>query len=79
MNCPNCGREMQKGMLRSRGCNYFLPEGEKIPWVYTKKNIEARGGIVLPPDPYTLDFSVGDFPEAYVCRDCRQIILRYEE
>lgn len=77
MNCPNCGKEMQKGTLHSRGCNYFLPDGENTPWVYTKASLEKHNAIQLPPYPYTLDFSVGDWPEAHACRDCRQIILKY--
>ena len=24
MDCPYCGSEMNKGILRSRGCNFFL-------------------------------------------------------
>jgi len=79
MNCPKCGKEMQKGRLRSRGCNYFLPDGMKAPWVYTKRTLEQHNAIMLPPNPYTLDFSVGDWPEAYACRACRMIIMPYGE
>jgi len=79
MNCPNCGKEMQKGTLHSRGFNYFLPDGEKTPWAYTKASLAKRNAIPLPPNPYVFDFGGDDWPEAHACRDCRQIIIRYGE
>ena len=37
MQCPYCGYEMVLGRLRSKGGVFFLPEGEKMPSLYTEK------------------------------------------
>lgn len=29
--CPYCGGDLEKGKLISRGGNFFLPDGEKMP------------------------------------------------
>lgn len=80
MNCPYCGTEMKKGTLRSRGFQYFLPYGEKDISLYTVRNVEKRGGIMLPPDPEDsgLFFRYGyAWPEAYVCEACRRLEIKY--
>jgi len=38
MKCPFCGEEMQQGKLRTRGENYFVPDGCKTPMLYTKND-----------------------------------------
>ena len=35
--CPYCEKEMEKGLFMSRGANYFLPDGEKIPSLNLEK------------------------------------------
>lgn len=37
MKCPFCSTLMEKGVLRSRGGVFFLPDGEGLPRLYTKK------------------------------------------
>lgn len=42
MKCPFCGKEMQQGKLRTRGDNYFVPNGCKASMLYTKKKHGKR-------------------------------------
>lgn len=73
MNCPFCGKEMVKGTFRSRGSNFFQPDGRKLPHWYTKKSMEKVGAVALPPDPR----AGGDHPKAYLCNVCRKIVIEY--
>ncbi len=75
MQCPFCGNEMEHGTLRSRGYNYFLPEGQRAPIGYTTSSLEKRNAVELPPDPYVL--TKPQWPEAYCCRGCRKLIVSY--
>jgi len=76
MRCPYCGTEMTKGTFRSRGKNYFLPDGQKLPWLYSAKAMTKRNAILLPPD--FLDISdIGNWPVAYACTGCRKIVIDY--
>jgi len=77
MKCPFCGSEMKKGTLRSRGCNFFLPDGEKMPTFYTRKSLAKRNAIPLPPDPFGRSTVIDDWPVAYACLECRKIIMDY--
>ena len=74
MKCPYCGKEMEKGELRSRGGLFFLPEGEGLPKLYTKREMEKHNAVYLPP--YLLDVKA-EFPTAYLCRDCSKIVIEY--
>lgn len=49
MKCPFCGKEMQQGKLRTRGDNYFVPNGCKVPMLYTKKSMENAGATLVSP------------------------------
>lgn len=82
MQCPYCGAEMELGTLRSRGCNYFLPAGETAPKLYAKKSMQQKRAVMLPPSPLGLTAPVGDdayWPQAFLCRNCRRIMLPYED
>ena len=48
--CPNCGGEIEKGTFRSRGGNFFLPKGEKAPFLYSENSMTKRNAILLPPN-----------------------------
>lgn len=78
MKCPYCGKEMEKGELRNRGFNYFLPEGEKPLLLLSnfQKKLEKRNAIMLAPYPY--GGGGEEYPAAYCCRECKKIILEYE-
>lgn len=76
--CPACGGAMDKGAFISGGSNYFLPAGEKRLPLYNPYKIKKLGGIPLPPDPWGSGLKV-TFPAAWVCRNCRQITIPYDE
>ena len=72
MKCPICGQEMELGKLRSRGGVFFLPNGEKTPKLYTHKEMAKHRAVSFPP--FVLDF-FPEYPDAYVCRNCRKLIM----
>ena len=74
--CPYCGEDLEEGTLRNRGGTFFLPIDEKVPLTYTKKAMEKRGAILLPPQYYSL--KAPDSHTAFVCRGCKMIILPFE-
>lgn len=43
MKCPFCGEEMQPGKLRTRGYNYFVPNGCKTPSLSKEKKYGEGG------------------------------------
>lgn len=74
MNCPICGNEMKFGKIcaRAGGGLYWLPDEEKIKYIVSNKIIEKHSGIVLVN---TDEFRINR--EAYVCTECRKIIMDY--
>ena len=65
---------MERGELRSKGGVYFLPEGEKIPLLYTEKQMRKRNAVYLPP--YIMQIPE-EYPTAYACRSCSRIVIDY--
>ena len=65
---------MDKGELRSRGGVYFLPNGEKIPLLYTEREMKKRNAVYLPP--YVTEYP-SVYPTAYICRSCSKIVIDY--
>ena len=50
MNCPNCGKEMERGKVitaYSRGLFFLPPDGDIDALFLTKKYITRQNGIVL--------------------------------
>ena len=49
MNCPVCGKEMEKGHVITKNSIglFFMPGEKDLRTFYTRRNIEADGGIVL--------------------------------
>ena len=78
MLCPKCGKEMKKGFLCGRGYNYFLPEGEKAPNLLSKKILEKKHAVLLPPDDICIAFCQ-NWPKAFWCGDCKMLIADYSE
>ena len=74
MKCPYCNNEMDKGELRSKGGVYFLPDGEKIPLLYTEREMKKRNAVYLPP--YMTEHPPV-YPAAYICRSCSRIVIDY--
>ena len=51
MNCPYCGGALEKGTLHSRGGEYFLPDGAKLPAWCTRESMEKVGAVGLAWNP----------------------------
>ena len=47
MNCPVCGKEMEKGHVITKNSIglFFMPGEKDLRTFYTRRNIEADGGI----------------------------------
>ena len=74
MRCPYCNNEMDKGTLRSKGGVYFLPDGEKVPLLYTEREMKKRNAVYLPP--YMTAYPP-EHPAAHICRSCSKIVIDY--
>ena len=61
MNCPKCGKEMEAGILFGNA-----------PLLWTPK----KRPLLIPKD---CDESIinGEFPEAFICKFCRKVIVDY--
>ncbi|HIT33007.1 MAG TPA: hypothetical protein IAC31_00030 [Candidatus Faecousia intestinigallinarum] len=77
VRCIWCGREMERGTLVNQCARaIFLPTGTSIPRFYTQKALDKRNCIPLTPlneAPHAPE----EFPTAYVCRNCRKIVIPY--
>ena len=76
MNCPYCGGALEKGTLHSRGGEYFLPDGAKLPAWFTRESMEKVGAVGLAWNPA---LTQREWPEAYCCRPCRRLIVPFPE
>ena len=76
MNCPYCGGALEKGTLHSRGGEYFLPEGAKLPALFKRESMEKIGAVGLAWNPA---LTRREWPEAYCCRPCRRLIVPFPE
>lgn len=67
MNCPYCNSEMEKG---------FIQSGRPVFWAVKKRRI-----FFLPDNDLevTSGFWNGCFATAFLCRNCKKIILDYEK
>ena len=68
MKCPICGNEMEKG---------YLQAGQRMSWVKKKHKVS-----LLPKEG---EISLGNNVlgglvfEAYICKDCKKVLLDYSE
>ena len=76
MNCPVCGIEMEKGHIITKNSIglFFMPGEKDLRTFYTKRNIEADGGIVLD-GPMTFRYNRTWLP-AWGCRTCKKNSFR---
>ena len=69
MNCPYCGKPMEKGrILRRRDfMHVWFPEGVKLPLLLAESIVERKKGMIL-------NELKGSPPglEAYLCKDCKK-------
>ena len=74
MNCPICGNEMKVGNIGARagGGMFWLPNGEQVKFIVSNNIIKKHKGIVL------VDCNeIRIRHAAYVCEECRKIIMDY--
>lgn len=76
--CPFCQNPLEPGTFHSRGSNYYLPDGEKLPSLYSEEALKKRNAIALPPSPYSFEIKP-KVPAAFACRHCGYILIPYEE
>ena len=77
MNCPWCGQELVKGLFCDRGDSYFLPEGETPPQLWTKRTLEKKHAVLLPPESFGVIWA--QRPAAFWCGTCRKLLVDYSE
>ena len=68
MNCPVCGKEMEKGYVQT-SCG--------LTWVKQKRVISLfpqEGSINLPGSTFS-----GLAVDAFVCRTCKKMVVDYAE
>ena len=68
MNCPYCGKPMEKGVIESSEPINFLKEVHMI-----NQPNESKGEFNLARPAFARRTSV----EVWLCRDCRKIIIDY--
>lgn len=77
MECPFCGKAMEKGNIYARkdlGIPW-IPETAKHPIIWTEKRIADRKGIQLC-EPALLPV-MGPKQTVFICRSCRKGIIDY--
>lgn len=77
MNCPFCGKPMREGTFHDRGDSYFLPEGETPPQLWTRRTLEKKHAVLLPPE--SLGSVWARRPAAFWCGSCRKLLVDYGE
>ena len=75
VRCIWCGGEMERGSLICHR-TFFLTAGETIPRFDTAGSVEKRNGFHLVPQN-VVPIKPEEFPTAYVCRNCRKIVIPY--
>ena len=72
MQCPYCGKEMEKGLIQSPHEIAWL-KGEKRPLL--GRAAFHHGSVVLSE----LSVWKSSAVTAYLCRDCKKVIIDYSE
>ena len=78
MNCPVCGKEMEKGYIPT-GLDpglFWLPEDAKRPFFIDNDILAKRNGVALAvPRLHRKEAKV----DAFLCRSCSKCLLSYDE
>ena len=72
MKCPYCGKEMEKGLIQSLQELAWLP-GEKRP-LFGRAALHENAVVLAP-----LSMRNGSAVTAWLCRDCKKVVIEYEE
>ena len=67
---------MQQGKLRTRGDNYFIPDGWKTPMLYTQKSMDKAGAILISPDILSANYET-NWQTTFLCKNCRKAIIDF--
>ena len=68
MNCPVCGKEMEKGLVQG---------GQILSWVKEKHKLSMlpkKGEVLLGRS----SFQILTF-EAFICKACKKVVLDYSK
>jgi hypothetical protein len=64
VNCPKCGKKMTAGWLYGQGAVLWTPRAGKLTALLGKADVDLQRG--------------GKDPPAWICRDCRTVIVEYQ-
>ena len=65
MNCPYCGAPMEEGVLSTKGPVFWSESASGLPFPI------HRGDVILGDAAGFLR------PKAWLCRDCRKVVVNY--
>ena len=68
MNCPKCGKKMALGTIKGNTIVFWTPNPNKLIPLPGKNEVH-----LYSPN----DFG-GDAPPAWLCKDCKTVILEYK-
>ena len=73
MNCPNCGNEMERGLLMPGkiGDLEWAPEGWQFPFP-RKGRVKLRS-----TEPRDTAFDFSQYP-ALICQNCKTVLFQYQ-
>lgn len=72
MNCPYCGKEMEKGLIESQHeINWKSGEKRKI----FGASFFHKDSVILSE----LSFTKGSAVVAYLCRNCKKVLIDYAD
>ncbi len=73
MNCPNCGKEMEAGlMMPYKPCFLEWAPGHLIFPFPRKNRVKLH-----PTEPLDTAFDIPEYP-ALICRSCKTVLFQYQ-
>lgn len=72
MNCPYCGRELEKGLIQSPNEISWLKGEQKH--LFAKAEFH-EGAVVLSE----FSFVKGSAVKAFLCRECKKVVIDYSD
>lgn len=70
MNCPQCGKSMQRGYLSAGGARLlWTPSPRKFSTLPGENDVLLQG----------ISFTGKNKVEAYLCTECRTVVAQYHE
>ena len=74
MNCPYCGKPIEKGTISGRRDfgHVWFPEDVRYPLMLSKSVVEKKKGILLN-EPTVIRPGL----TAYICRECKKGVFEF--